>query len=628
MVMPGGVHKITASRDGKPVTVVVSVGPEAAFALQSALEAHRAAGPQRPWFDFDHAKGPASAWPMAFEWRNSPTPGVYAKVEWSKAGAEAIEGKMYRAFSPVFFVDANKPARVNGAPMNMGALVNDPAFKDISPIWAQNNAEELTALRARINELEAGEEQTAMTDQELAELRARLKQLESENSELKAKAASSATTVEITAKNEEIAQLKQSLAKVEGEIKAHRTAKADSAVKAAVARGALPPKDEAIQAKWRELIEADEANEVLLAAQKGNPALTPITAATGHRSTGALQASGVTVTREDSNRVLLAYAQEQDPVKRGAIYASDISPRIRDREAFPLILSAEQAIHAANTLGTLAADIVSQRALETLMTTFPVLSRISRDFSNEVVKFNQTVNTRLITVPSVTDYDATTGYASSAVTATDVPVKIDQHKAVQIDFNAHELGATDRDLFGEQAAAINYALGKTLMASLYARITVANFAGETVVAQAAFARTGVMAVGRALTDREVPDVMRMLILAGSYYDKLGEDTVVISAFNNANAGSAIQSGQLPDVHGFGVADAKTLPSAQNLTGFGLFPSALALALRLPADYTQVLPGVTGGAITRVVTDPTTGISLLLVMFVNHQLGRAYVRAAF
>jgi hypothetical protein len=154
------------------------------------------------------------------------------RIEWSKAGAEAVQGKMYRAFSPSFFVDSPKanPAKVTGAPLDMGALTNDPAFKKISPLWAS---------AGRVGEDGTNQKINNMTPEELAKLQARIEKLEKENAELNAKAASSANDEVITAKNEEITQLKQALKKVQGEIKARNKERAKAPVKAAVARGAF-----------------------------------------------------------------------------------------------------------------------------------------------------------------------------------------------------------------------------------------------------------------------------------------------------------------------------------------------------------------------------------------------------
>ncbi|MDR0535724.1 MAG: phage protease [Puniceicoccales bacterium] len=138
MVFPAGEHVIHATANGEPVTMTVRVDEATVAAMNASLTDFRLAG-KRPFFDFDHANGPASAWPLRFFWKDGPAPGVYAQVEWSQAGLAAVKGRNYRCFSPAFFTDCANPRLVIGAPLNMGGLVNDPAFERIAPVWAKNN---------------------------------------------------------------------------------------------------------------------------------------------------------------------------------------------------------------------------------------------------------------------------------------------------------------------------------------------------------------------------------------------------------------------------------------------------------------------------------------------------------
>lgn len=139
MWMPGGTHRISALRGSRTVTLAVKVGPETALLAERALMEINGAsgGKERAYFDLNHEDREASAWPVGFSWRDQPEPGVYARVDWSEVGEKAVVGKSYRAFSPAFFVDKGSPANITGAPKNMGGLVNDPAFKQILPLWGK-----------------------------------------------------------------------------------------------------------------------------------------------------------------------------------------------------------------------------------------------------------------------------------------------------------------------------------------------------------------------------------------------------------------------------------------------------------------------------------------------------------
>lgn len=585
MVFPAGTHTINATQSGRSVTREIVVGPDTAATMQAALTA-ALAGPQRPYFDFDHDDTAASAWPQSFRWEPGAPgrdPGVYAAVEWSASGAAAVLGKDYRSFSPAFFADEARPSRVTGAPLNMGGLVNSPAFRRQAPIWAKTlSADPLPKNENQKKSMKTEEEQKA------ADLAAQNAQA------LKAKA-------------DENSALQAKLQTLETEKKERAKADATAKVAAAVARGALPAKDEAIQAKWRGLIEANAAHSALLDALTGSPLLTPVTQPGGHH----------VEAKAGAEEVLKAYAKASAS-DRPAIYAKDISPLFKPGFSLGPIL-------AANSLATLTGDLVTQRALTLLKLNFPVLRSISTDFSAENAAFNQAVKTRLITVPSATDYDASTGYATSDATTTDVSITINAHKAVQIKFGVNELASTRRDLFGEQAEAANYALGKVLVDALYALITSGNFANVTTKALANFSRADVTAMAKALFNRGVPEMRRTLLLNPDYFEKLGQDSTLVSlaAFQRPEV---ITDWVLPPVAKFDVKQAVNLPTTGNLTGFGFTPDALAMATRVPNDYTQAQPGASHGAVS-VVTNPDTGISVQLVQFVDHTLGASFWRIA-
>ena len=155
MYMPGGISSITPSQNKKAVDVLVEVNAQTAREMQEQLEALNESG-KKPYFSFgdnSHASDQASFWPSKFFWatRQDATgkmaTGVWVTGEWSDEGKRVVEGKVFRCFSPTFFVDAvrndpKKPAQViceREAGPNMGALVNDPAFEKISPLWAKRS---------------------------------------------------------------------------------------------------------------------------------------------------------------------------------------------------------------------------------------------------------------------------------------------------------------------------------------------------------------------------------------------------------------------------------------------------------------------------------------------------------
>ncbi len=666
MWMPGGVHELHATQDETPVRVQVRVDRRTAETLQSQWLAHQASSRQRPFFDFDHRGEAAAAWPLEFLWKDQPEPGVYARVEWSAAGAEAVSGRSYRAFSPAFLIDEGDPALVTGAPLNMGGLVNNPAFLEMRPLWAASATSSATSPAMSTSpEFSRNSALTAVTppllipsesltphpiamNQSISESTsgglAASNPIPNPNAIVTASAAGSAPSAVVTPPNgspveagpsavpqptppsfaqgrgsepvrppiaaAETELWRQEREELQRQLRQQRVEAARSTVQAAVARGALPPQNSELQEQWQRLLEQEPAHGTLLAALPTHPVLGTVIAAS---------AGTASVVADDTRRVIQAYASARPGQDRGTIWARDLRARVARGD--------EGVVQAANALGTLVGDLVTQRSLDLLKLRFPVLSRISTDFSYENAAFNQTIRTRARSIPAVTDYSPATGYATSDVTNTDVNVTLNAHKAVQIAFTANDLASTRRMLFGEQEEGLHYALGKSLVDTLYSLLIPATFAGKTTQALAGFGRATVVSMARDLSKRGVPTTHRTLLLYSDYFAALASDSALISlaAYQRPEL---ITGYQLPNVAGFDIYEAVNLPATSNLTGFGFTPDALVMATRLPNDYTTVFPGASGGGVTSIVTNPDTGMSVMLVQYLNHQLGQAVMRVAF
>jgi hypothetical protein len=137
--MPGGISKLNATKGGKAFSCVVNVVPDTARVLQaSLLKWRQVKAPQIPYFDANHKSEAAMMYPERFMWKDTPEPGVYVAVSWSKVGADLVSGRAYRAFSPSFFIDAANPANVTGMDFIGGSLTCSPAFSRIKPLWCSD----------------------------------------------------------------------------------------------------------------------------------------------------------------------------------------------------------------------------------------------------------------------------------------------------------------------------------------------------------------------------------------------------------------------------------------------------------------------------------------------------------
>ncbi len=598
-----------------------------------------------PYCDFDHDDRQASFWPKDFLWKDQPAPGVYVRGEWSAAGKQAIEGKTYRGFSPVFHVDnyKAKPAKVVCQPearLNFGGLVNSPAFRNNLPLWAKQAPPD--------NNNTPRTPQSHPMKKTVAELQAAITTAQAALTEIQAKDTSQVEVAEeLAAKTTEIANLQSELqaaerdaenAALKQELLAGRKAKAEEIVAAAVRRGAIAPKDTALQARWVKLCTEDTENIPVVNALKGNAALV---AAQQSR----LTINEVRVSRESNRAVLNRLGElcarnekinDRRELAKGALdvqalYAREITPRLKEGD--------DIALECDNSIGTLAGTLVSMRTLELLTLSFPLLQSIATDFSDQIVSYGDTLKSRYVGIPSVVSYSTSTGWSDSDVTTVDVSMTYNRYRGVNIMLLATDIAGTIRRLFDEQAAPQAYALGKDMVDFVYGKITATAFPGVTAgnsstgAAQATiaagsvnFGRSNVIDLGGALDDNANPEMGRTLLLQRLYYSSLAKDSAIITmaAFSR---NEIITKGTLPDVEGFNVIKAVNLPAtaigAQTLKGFGFTRSALCVASRLSADYVNVIPGAGNGLLTVVRT--ASGFSANQVQYVDNKLGRAYQR---
>lgn len=248
--IPEGIHNIRPNVNGKPKDITVRMeakdGEAVAAAFQEAME-KRLADNVRPTFDFDHKDtGPASALPKRFFYEKGK--GLMAEVEWTGAGRKAIKAKNYSYLSPTFLLgDDGVPA---GIPERgpLGALVNEPAFRDI-PRIAASQAPEPETKPAMSKLIFAALSINASADTAEADAVAAIEKLKSDHASVKAS---------LTSTEKERDELK---AKVEAAAKT----RADDLIKAAIADGRIAPKDEDTQKQFREKIEAGDtfAEEML-----------------------------------------------------------------------------------------------------------------------------------------------------------------------------------------------------------------------------------------------------------------------------------------------------------------------------------------------------------------------------
>jgi hypothetical protein len=260
-LFPPGTHKIRARRgDGQPWEGQVTADAAAAEAMQAALSAmlaDAAAGTAAaPYIDFSHKDDEAAGHPVSIYWAGSDakTGGIRAKIALTEQGRAKIRGRAYTKFSPTFSVDA--AGRPVLAGLNLGGLVNRPAFTQIATVTASADAK------------------PAMTP------------------------------------DEQIAKLTADLAAAQAEITAQKRVSIEAQIEAAAKAGRIAD-DATLKAKWIEAALADHSLLALIPAAPAAPApVAPAPFARGSVSASAVQASHYTDPLA-LTRVVMAAAAER-----------------------------------------------------------------------------------------------------------------------------------------------------------------------------------------------------------------------------------------------------------------------------------------------------------------------------
>lgn len=272
----------------------------------------------------------------------------------------------------------------------------------------------------------------------------------------------------------------------------------------------------------------------------------------------------------------------------------------------------------ANTLGTKNGTLVVMETLETLLATFPILSQIARDFSDEQAKLNQTITTRVVVPTVAEDFVEGTGYAATGQTAVDVSLTMSGHAHATYEVTDREQSETSRDLRREFAAVQAHALGTKLVMALLAGVTAAKFPLSYEQAAVNFDRTDVRKVKTLLNKAKVPDIGRFMLLNSDYAEGVSLDSVVVANPSGANAG-VLTSGQMPRIDNFGISEFTDLPdNGERLAGIAGNREALLMALRVPEVPAEqaLIPGR-----IRVVTEPNTGLSVQQRTYYDMKLGK-------
>jgi phage I-like protein len=312
MYMPAGKSTILPTVNGEAKEITVEVDASTAEILQDNLEELLSQNVE-PNIDFDHKGGSAAAWPKSFKWVEGQ--GVFLNLEWTSGGQRAVEGKEYRYFSPSFLVSEDgKPI---GLPDSgpIGALTNNPAFREIQRIAASRssgtsaepNDDKTIVMSAKIKQalvdhgLLNAEDLDKGDDEVVPRLKKKLKAMTDDSESAKAKAAKA---------DEEAQEAKSALAEVQ-------KTSAETVVNAAVDEGKIAPKDEETKAFYiKSFLSDPKGTAKVISSLQVNPALKRVISVDGRdRGTTTTVDSTGNPDRDLMNkqRAVLAQTRQANP---------------------------------------------------------------------------------------------------------------------------------------------------------------------------------------------------------------------------------------------------------------------------------------------------------------------------
>ena len=252
-----------------------------------------------------------------------------------------------------------------------------------------------------------------------------------------------------------------------------------------------------------------------------------------------------------------------------------------------------------NAIGGINLNLIAQDSLSTLLAEFPLISKFTTNFGGEIATRGETVATRIASpVTTITDIGAN-GYQVTDVESLERKITLDKHKGFVMGFSDGEVAKGGYDVlrrtFIRPAA---HAVSKAVLDDIFALVTNANYretadgldwdavTNPTVHAYngtvAAFDADAVASISEALTNRNVPQANRILIVKPSLYTSLAKDNA-ISAQYASGTNAPLTENLLPRIHGFEVNQYTALPATvANMKGIACTPESILIATRQPA----------------------------------------------
>lgn len=282
----------------------------------------------------------------------------------------------------------------------------------------------------------------------------------------------------------------------------------------------------------------------------------------------------------------------------------------------------------ANSLNGINLQALAELSVDFLGQTFAPLRSVARDFTGDPSGSGESVVTRYAS--ALTAQDLSGGYTSSDVTSSSVSISLNNMKGFSMGFTDYEVSRAAGDINWLTSVFLQPAyetVVDSIMTEIVSKVVSANFSNATTSAASAFDSDDIADIAGALSGRKVPRGERSMVLSPTYYANVQKDTVV-GAANTYGGTEGVREYNGNRVHGFDLYEytgaingASSTTTSENLQGFALHPSAIAVAARFPAapadSYVQ----------TENVYDPAVGCPIQLRSWYDATAGKHMVSVA-
>ena len=276
---------------------------------------------------------------------------------------------------------------------------------------------------------------------------------------------------------------------------------------------------------------------------------------------------------------------------------------------------------------TLSTTKILDLVMDAFKTRLPFLtSAFATDFSDENAKLNQTVNARIASLPSVQDYDASTGYKANATESKslldDVPVTINRHKHVPIKLDFLDAASTVNqiNLLEESTMNCGYVLAKSMADYCLSLAVAANFSETSTYSTANSDLDMLVNIREDMNAVGTSPLNRFGIVNSAVMSTLTTDSRIASGDYHGQRIGGEAYGRLSNIQGFAnIWEYPDTPAnAENMTGFFGTRESIILATRVPRDANEIAAaaGIPSIASFDTMTDPDTGLTLLGIKWVE------------